>query len=163
MHFMQLHYIEFDIGGLLTNLLRSAPSLVLVKAFQFSKLKKQHLVKMVGEGGGEIDFLGGNRTLEFLCCEKWRKKKLIAIHIGKRDCSRRGSTCVPLDLQSDVLLVAPLKHPWIARNPLGLNSEVRIFLCSILLIQVKLNKNEEKCWFLEKSSLNWVFFDTYQL
>ena len=42
-----------------------APSLVLVKAFQFSKLKKQHLVKMVGEGGGEIDILGGNRTCTY--------------------------------------------------------------------------------------------------
>ena len=51
-----------SVSGLLINLLCLALSLVLVKAFQFSKLKKQHLVKMVGEGGGEIDFLGGNRT-----------------------------------------------------------------------------------------------------
>jgi hypothetical protein len=49
--------------------------LVLVKAFQFSKLKKQHLVKMVGEGGGEIDFLGGNRTCITYVCKKEKKKE----------------------------------------------------------------------------------------
>ena len=36
-----------------------ALSLVLTKAFQFLKLKKQHLDNMVGEGGGEIDFPAG--------------------------------------------------------------------------------------------------------
>ena len=56
---MQLHYIEFDISGLLTNLLCSAPSLVLVKAFQFSKLKNKGLYKMVGEGGGYLTPLAG--------------------------------------------------------------------------------------------------------
>ena len=52
--------IGFDISGILTNLLHFAPSLVLVKAFQFSKLKNKSFHKMVGGGGREIDFLGGN-------------------------------------------------------------------------------------------------------
>ena len=51
-----------------------ALSLVLVKAFQFLKLKNKHLVKMVGEGGGEIDFLGGNRTCITYVCKKEKKR-----------------------------------------------------------------------------------------
>ena len=53
------HYIGFGISGILTNLPCSAPSLVLVKAFQFSKLKNKHLHKMVGGSGREIDFSAG--------------------------------------------------------------------------------------------------------
>ena len=71
------HYIGFGISGILTNLPCSTLSLVLVKVFQFSKLKIKHLHKMVGEGGGEIDFLGGNRTCITYVCKKEKKKSFL--------------------------------------------------------------------------------------
>ena len=48
------------LSGILTNFRHLAPSLVLLKALQFSKLKNKSSDKMVGGGGREIDFLGGN-------------------------------------------------------------------------------------------------------
>ena len=54
LHFVYDHYIEFDLSGNLTNLPCFAPSLVLLKAFQFSKLKNKSFHKMVGVGGRDL-------------------------------------------------------------------------------------------------------------
>ena len=65
---------------------------------------------------------------------------------------RRGSSALLTTLSGHIRRWEIVK---VIRNPLDLKSEVRI--------KVQEKKNEQKCWFLEKSSLNWVFFYAYQL
>ena len=72
---MQLHYIEFDISGLLTNLLCSALSLVLVKAFQFSKLKKTTFSEDGGGRWGRNWLSWRESNLYYVCMQIKAKKK----------------------------------------------------------------------------------------
>ena len=87
--------------------------------------------------------------------KKFRSGLELATKLSKHQCNeRRGSSA---------LLTTPSGHirqreiAKVIRNPLDLKSKVRICTRKVQ------EKNEQNCWFLETSSLNWVFFDAYQL